>query len=121
MQTELRYLEPRSLTDPRFENGHDLSPDPVDTQYLWATGTNSRFRINKSGGGRPWIDWEYPPRKVKSFSKHSSGRGVYTADTLDNKFGSPQVQLVAPNQLVTAQQRTGQQQKWIYKARFTSI
>ncbi|MBP2185451.1 hypothetical protein [Amycolatopsis magusensis] len=119
--TTLTYLEHRSLTNNKFENGHDLQPDLAETQYLWATGSKSQFRINKSGGGRPRIDWEYPTPKVKSFSKHRSGRGIYTADTLGNKYGSSWVDFVWPNQPVEAKPVGEQKEKWIYKARLTDI
>lgn len=108
------------LSDADFENGHDLQPDPIEPQFLWATGTNFQIKIDKSGG-KPRKVWTYPAKHVKSFSRHRTGRGVWTASPPTNDYGSDQVNLLWPTQTVKAPKRSGQQEKWIYKARLTDI
>ncbi|GAA2096758.1 hypothetical protein GCM10009801_66560 [Streptomyces albiaxialis] len=105
---------------PVFENGHDLQPDPVDTQFLWATGSAFQLKINKAGGP-PRVEWSYPLPRVKSFSRHRSGRGIYTIDSENNPFGTDKVDFLWPSQTVTVPQGPGQKEKWIYKARLTDI
>lgn len=118
LDTEL--VEFARLPEPRFENGHDLQPDPVDTQFLWATGSDYLFKINKAAG-HPALDWWQPPGQAKSFSRHRSGRGIYTVDSKGNGYGSDKVDFLWPAQTVTVPLREGQTEKRIYKARLTDI
>ncbi|MDJ1130998.1 hypothetical protein [Streptomyces iconiensis] len=107
----------------KFENGHDLQPDPVDTQFLWATGSEFMFKINKSGG-TPRVEWFHRLGLVKSFSRDRSGRGVWTASPAldpDNKYGTDKVNFMWKAQTVTAPRLSGQGEKRIYKARLTDI
>ena len=119
--TWLDYEEEHSLTDQEdFENAHDLQPDPVDTQFLWATGSKHLLKINKSAG-RPRVEWRQAPAKAKSFSRHRSGRGMYTFDAWGNAYGYNKVHFLWPYQEVTVPKTGKQGDRWIYKARLTDI
>ncbi|MFI2241468.1 twin-arginine translocation signal domain-containing protein [Streptomyces chrestomyceticus] len=110
----------RATDQEHFENGHDLQPDPTYREYLWATGSRFLLKINKSGG-RPRFEWGEPPAAAKSFSRHRSGRGIYTIDSEGNDYGTDKVEFLWPRATVTVPTNGKQQVKWIYKARLTDL
>ncbi|MFF1377646.1 hypothetical protein [Streptomyces sp. NPDC058308] len=108
-----------------YENGHDLQPDPLELQTLWATGTRHLLKIEKAAD-HPSKTWDYPSVHAKSFSRHRSGIGIFTTDPANNGFGTNKVnfiwgeQQMLTVQLGTDQEQTSKQRK-IYKARLTDI
>ncbi|TVL90317.1 twin-arginine translocation signal domain-containing protein [Streptomyces sp. SAJ15] len=111
--TKLTEVPGMNLVSRVLENGHDLQPDYVDTRFFWATGSHYMFKIYKAGD-RPSISWSHRVREVKSFSRHESGRGIWTTSRdVDNPYGDNKVHFMWPNETVRHSDRS----KWIYKAR----
>ncbi|MEH6374249.1 hypothetical protein V7793_07900 [Streptomyces sp. KLMMK] len=111
------------LVSSLFENGHDLQPDPLEPQYLWATSSKEIIQINKAGG-YPRIQWSIPARSAKSFSRDRSGSAVWTSDTKGNAYGDDKVRFLWSSMTdpVTAERASGEtKDKWIYKARLLDI
>lgn len=74
------------------------------------------FRIDVSGS-RPKLDGHFE-RKVKSYSRHRSGRGIWTSTQgvqEPNVFGSDRVNLEWPQARYFAPDNAS----WVYKARVT--
>jgi len=111
-------LRPQAvLHDRSFINGHDLQPDYVDDRFFWATGTHAMFKVYKAQGN-PRIVWSYGESEAKSFSRHESGRGVYTTahyTSPHNPYGDNKVRFLWPQETVRQPHA-----KWIYKARLTN-
>lgn len=108
-----------------FENGHDLSADPVSTEgnILWVSSSTQLLKINKSSN-KPRVDERYPIAKMKSFSRHSSGRSVWTvapSASGPDRYGNDEVNCMWPtenNKPVKVPNFDGQVgMKRIYKAR----
>ncbi|ATL26018.1 hypothetical protein KY5_1000c [Streptomyces formicae] len=108
-----------------FKNGHDLQPDPLEPEYLWATSSTEILQINKAGG-YAFIQWSIPAKSVKSFARDRSGSAAWTADTLGNKYGDDKVRFMwYPDMTgpVTVPAVSGEttKPKVIYKARLLDI
>lgn len=105
-----------------FENGHDLQPDPLEKQYLWATSSEEIIQINKAGGV-PVIQWHIRAKAPKSFSRDHSGTGIWTSDSHDNAYGDEFVQFIwdAKYQKVEAKAGKGKPTPILYKARLLDI
>ncbi|WP_158853866.1 hypothetical protein [Streptomyces sp. NRRL F-5650] len=104
-----------------FENGHDLQPDLMEPQYLWATSSDEIIQINKAGG-IPTIQWHIPAKSPKSFSRDRSGVGIWTSDSLGNSYGDEFVRFLwdATHQKVEAKSGTATK-PILYKARLLDI
>ncbi|MDJ1138465.1 hypothetical protein [Streptomyces iconiensis] len=113
---QLEEVPELRVWDRAFNNGHDLTLDGHEPAVLWATGTKRAFRIDVSGSRPQVVD--HFERWVKSYSRHSSGRGIWTSSQgvqKPNVYGSDRVNLEWPKARYFAPDNAS----WIYKARTT--